>query len=66
MKLEKYITKKWKVLRSKGDINELAKLGDVSTVTVRAALRGGECSDNLLTVIGTFYEKRTELIKQYI
>jgi len=66
MKIEKKILKKWKILRSKGDINELARLGDVSTVTIRTALRNGESSEQLFKVIGGFYEKRTELIKQYI
>ena len=66
MKLDIKILRKWKILRSKGDINELARLGEVSTVTVRTALINGECSESLLKVIGTFYEERTKLIKQFI
>jgi len=65
MQIPENILEKWKALRSSGDNKKIAELGKVSLVTVSTAFNKGECSEELLEVMGKFYNKKISKLKKY-
>jgi hypothetical protein len=57
---------KWEVLRSAGDMTEIAERADVSTVTISKAFSTAKCSDEVFKVIAEFYQDKEEMISSYL
>jgi hypothetical protein len=61
------LVKKWKLLRSPKDAQELTKLlPEYSDETFNRALRSGRCNDRVFKVMADFYEEKAAMIKEYL
>lgn len=66
MKIPEEIFNKWKDLRSHGDGKKIAKTGGISEMDVSRAFNTQECSDEVFTVIASFYRKKEASVKEFI
>lgn len=66
MQLPIELIKKWTILRSEGDAEQIAEAAETSSQTIRNAFSTGKCSDKVFEEMAKFYEAKAKLIKQYI
>lgn len=67
MKIPDKILKKWEVLRSPGDSQKLAeKMPGSTPETFQRAFREKKCTDEVFEIMGSFYQEKAELVKQYL
>jgi hypothetical protein len=67
MEIPEKLIKKWQALRSPGDSEKMAeKLPGSAAETFNRAFREGKCRDEVFKVMGDYYDKKAELIKQYL
>lgn len=67
MLIEKKLLEKWKRLRSPEDTGKLAELmTDGYPELFTRAFRDGKCNDEVFKVMAEYYEKKVDLIKQYL
>lgn len=67
MEIPKKLIAKWKALYSPGDYKKLSEENiGYSDETYRRALRDGKCADQVFEAMAQFYEKKSELIKEYL
>ncbi len=60
------LIKKWSALRSEEDSKIIADNVGVTTQTVRNAFREKKCSTAVFEGMASFYNKKAELVKQYL
>lgn len=67
MLIEKKLLEKWTRLRSPEDTGKLAELieGGYPELFTRA-FRDGKCNDEVFKIMAEYYEKKADLIKQYL
>lgn len=68
MVIPKEILDKWKELRSHGDGKKIALENPdrINEMDFSRALNSGECSDEVFEIIGNFFNKKIERIKQFL
>lgn len=67
MLIEKKLLEKWKRLRSPEDTGKLAELMDGGYPELfTRAFRDGKCNDEVFKIMAEYYEKKADLIKQYL
>lgn len=67
MEIPEKLIRKWKTLRSPNDTKEMAKLlPESAPETFNRAFREKKCRDEVFNVMAAFYEKKAELIKEYL
>lgn len=60
------LLKKWEVLRTPGDAGKMAEGTDFSDETFNRAFREKKCNDGVFKIMADFYDKKAELIKEYL
>ena len=63
MIIPKKVLAKWKMLKSAGDIGDMAEQLRISESTVSRAMNGKPCTTQTFTGISNFYKCREESIK---
>lgn len=63
MQVEKKILAKWSRLKQKGDIKAIAKIAGIAWENISIAIRSGEMTEEVFTVIATFYNEREQRVK---
>lgn len=70
MEIPKELLEKWQVLRAKGDpkkiVESMSQDERVVEQTIHNALNDGECSEIVFKAIADFYQKRADVIAQYL
>jgi hypothetical protein len=67
MEVPDKILKKWKALRSPGDADKMSEeSGNESPDTFNRVFREGRCRDEVFKRMADFYEKKAQLIKEYL
>lgn len=70
MEIPKELLKKWKVLKAFGDPGDIVlsmpEHERVSEQTIRNAFENGKCSEMVFKAMAEFYQKRAEIIAQYV
>lgn len=72
MEVPQKILKKWHTLRSGGDAAKILKAYEekfgesIHLETIRLATRTGVVSDSLFEIMADFYQKKIEMIKEYM
>lgn len=70
MEVPKGILKKWIGLKSPGDAAQIVSTmtdgNRVSDETIRRVFKEGKCSDEVFKAMADFYEKKAEIISQYL
>ena len=66
MNIPEEILQKWSNLRSEGDTKEIAEIAGVHKNTIMTAFRERKCNIRVFQAMAAFYDKRAELVKQYL
>jgi hypothetical protein len=67
MIIPKQLLKKWEALRTPGDTGKMAESMDNGYAEIfNRAFREGKCNDDIFRVMADFYEKKAQLIKEYL
>lgn len=67
MEIPKGLIKKWRALKSHGDAIELATNNEGTYPELfNRAVRDAKCSEKVFKILAEYYQRKAELIKEYL